>query len=309
MSDIVLVLGGGGARGLAHIGAIRAIEERGVRARALAGCSMGGIVSAFWAAGHDADAMEKVARGIGYEAFLSFGEPGGLVGGERIEALFAEHLPERFEDLDRPLLLTAVDVQKGELVVLSEGPLIPALRATSALPGLIAPVRSGERILVDGGLLNNLPVDLARTLGHAPVVAIDVAAPPDRRLSFDERGFFDRVREVVQPQRALTVELFMKAFDVPQALVTKMRLAMAPPDLRIVPPLDRDFGVEQFGRIDEAIEAGYRATSQALDAAPLERWSGDGTPGSGIDAGEDAAGEADAAGDQDEAGDEDAPRD
>jgi NTE family protein len=265
MSDIVLVLGGGGARGLAHIGAIRALHDRGVRARALAGCSMGGIVGAFLAAGYDAHGMEKIARGIGYRAFLSFGEAGGIVGGERIEALFAEHLPERFEELDRPLLLTAVDVQKGELVVLKEGPLVPALRATSALPGLIAPVRSGDRVLVDGGLLNNLPVDLARTLGHAPVVAIDVAAPPDRRLRFDERGVLDRMREVVQPHRALTVELFMKAFDVPQALVSQMRLAMAPPDLLVRPALDRDFGVEEFGRIDEALEAGERAMHEALD--------------------------------------------
>lgn len=279
MSDIVLVLGGGGARGLAHIGAIRALRDRGVRAHALAGCSMGGIVAAFLAAGYDADGMEEVARGIGYRAFLSFGEVGGIVGGDRIEALLAEHLPERFEDLDRPLLLTAVDVQKGELVVLREGPLIPALRATSALPGLIAPVRSGERVLVDGGLLNNLPVDLARTLGHAPVVAVDVAAPPDRRLRFDERGVLDRMRDVVQPHRALTVELFMKAFDVPQALVSQMRLAMAPPDLLVRPALDRDFGVEEFGRIGEAIEAGERAMHEALEHASLAGAGSGGTSG------------------------------
>lgn len=265
MSKVILVLGGGGARGLAHIGVIRAFEERGIGVKAIAGCSMGGIVGAFLASGHDADEMEEIARGIGYEAFLSFGEPGGIVGGDRIEKLFSEHLPERFEDLELPLLVTAVDVQPGELVVLSEGPLALALRATSALPGLIAPVRSGPRVLVDGGLLNNLPVDLARTMGHAPVVAVDVAAPPDRRLDFEDRGLWERLRDVMQPQHALTVELFMKAFDVPQALVSTMRLAMAPPDLLIRPALDRDFGVEQFGRIDEAISTGYDSACAALD--------------------------------------------
>lgn len=246
---------------------------------------MGGIVGAFLASGHDADAMESIARSIGYEAFLSFGEMGGLVGGERIEKLFAEYLPKRFEDLGVPLLVTAVDVQDGELVVMSEGGLATALRATSALPGLIAPVRFGHRVLVDGGLLNNLPVDLGRTLGHVPLVAVDVAAPSNRRLNFEERGVWDRLREVVQPQRTLTIELFMKAFDVPQALVSKMRLAMSPPDLLIRPPLDRDFGVEQFGRIDEALTVGYEAALEALDGWSPEEWQdGASADGDGADA-------------------------
>lgn len=266
MDEIVLVLGGGGARGLAHVGVIRALEEAQLRVRAVAACSMGGVVGAFLAAGADADAMEKVARGIRYESLLAFGELGGIVGGDGIEKLLAEHLPAEFGDLGIPLLLTTVDVQKGELVVLNSGALVPALRATSALPGLLAPVEHEGRILVDGGLLNNLPVDLARTLGAVPVVAADVAAPPDRELPFhDERGLWTRLKSVLQPQRALTVELFMKSFDVPQALVSQIRLAMAPPDLLIRPDLDRDFGVEQFARIDEAVEAGYRSARRALE--------------------------------------------
>jgi len=265
MDEIVLVLGGGGARGLAHIGVLRALQEAGLHVRAIAGCSMGGIVGAFHAAGYTPDEMEEVARGIRYESLLSFGELGGIVGGEGLANLLAEHLPERMENLDVDLLMTAVDVQKGELVVLNDGGLVQALRATSALPGLISPVRLGDRVLVDGGLLNNLPVDLARTMGHGPVVAVDVAAPPDRQLRFqDDRSFWDRLKDVMQPQRALTVELFMKSFDVPQALVTKMRLAISPPDLLIRPDLGRDFGVEQFGRMDEALEKGYDAGRAAF---------------------------------------------
>lgn len=267
MDEIVLVLGGGGARGLAHVGVIRALEEADIRVRGIAACSMGGIVGAFLASGVGAEEMEKVARGIRYESLLAFGELGGIVGGDGIAALLSEHLPADFGDLAIPLLLTSVDVQKGELVVLNRGALVPALRATSALPGLLAPVEHQERILVDGGLLNNLPVDLARTMGPAPVVAVDVAAPPDRELRFhDDRGLWARLKDVLQPQRALTVELFMKSFDVPQALVSQIRLAMTPPDLLIRPDLDREFGVEQFARIDEALEAGYRSAKQGLAA-------------------------------------------
>ncbi len=265
MDEIVLVLGGGGARGLAHIGVLRALEEADLRVRAIAGCSMGAIVGAFYAAGFTPDEMEEVARGIRYESLLSFGELGGIVGGDGFASLLSEHLPERIDDLSLPLLMTAVDVQKGELVVLTEGSLVRALRATSALPGLISPVRVGDRVLVDGGLLNNLPVDLARTMGDGPVVAVDVAAPHDRRLRFeDDRSFWERLKHVVQPHRALTVELFMKSFDVPQALVTQMRLAISPPDLLIRPDLERDFGVEQFGRIDRALEKGYDAGRAAI---------------------------------------------
>ncbi len=267
MDEIVLVLGGGGARGLAHVGVIRALEEGGVRVHAIAACSMGGIVGAFLASGADADRMEAVAREIRYADLLAFGEVGGVVGGDGIATVLRRYLPERFEDLNVPLSLTAVDVQRGELVILRDGPLVPALRATSALPGLIAPVEHEDRLLVDGGLLNNLPVDVGRTLARRPVVAVDVAVPPDRSLALDgDKSAWSRLREWVQPQRAALTGLFMKSFDIPQALVTRMRLTMTPPDVLIRPALDTEFGVEQFGRIDEALAAGYDAGRGALAA-------------------------------------------
>ncbi len=278
MEEIILVLGGGGARGLAHIGAIRAVEEAGAKVRAVAGCSMGGIVGAFLAAGHDAASMEAVAEEIRYERLLAFGDLGGIVGGDGIARELGQRLPDRFEDLGLPLLVTAVDVQEGALAVLNEGALVPALRATSALPGILSPVEHEGRYLVDGGLLNNLPTDLARTFGPVPVVAVDVAAPPDRRLRFeDDRGLYARLKDAIHPHRALTVELFMKAFDVPQALVTQMRLSMAPPDVLVRPALGSEFGVEQFGRREEAIAAGYEATATALAAFSARR-SGEAAP-------------------------------
>lgn len=264
---IGLVLGGGGARGYAHIGVLRALAERGLRPTTIAGCSAGGLVGAFLGAGYGPEELIELLREQRFETFLDLGTRGGLVGGKRFETFLAEHLPERFEALEIPLSVTAVDLQEGELVVFHSGRLVPALRASSALPGVLSPVKHRERFFLDGGLLNNLPVDVARTQTLRPVVAVDVGAPRDRELVLeDERTLWEKLRHPLVPgQRLLTLELFLKSFDVPAARMTELRLAMHPPDLLIRPPLPKDFLIEDFRRIDEGIDIGYRAATEALD--------------------------------------------
>lgn len=287
--DIGLVLGGGGARGYAHIGVLRALLEHNCQPVAISGCSMGGLVGAFFAAGYSPDAMEALIREAKLIKFLEVGSLGGIIGGGGLEKFLHEHLPENFEELSLPLAVTTVDVQKGELVILRSGKLIPALRATSALPGIFSPMKHRERYLIDGGLLNNLPVDVIRTMTLEPIIAVDVAAPPDRTLEFGDeakasgwsaklqqvfsggmQGFAERVKNVFSGitldflSRSLTIELFMKSFDVPQAVLTELRLAMQPPALLIRPELDHQFGVEDFERLDEALKAGYQAACKCL---------------------------------------------
>jgi NTE family protein len=261
---IGLVLGGGGARGFAHIGVLRAMEEHDLEPVAIAGCSMGGIVGGMIAAGYDAAGIEEGIAGIKTHKILDRGRGGSLVGGKGIANLLDEYLPDTFADLRLPLAVTAVDVQKGEMIVYRQGELRPALRATSAIPGVIEPVEHEDRILVDGGLLNNVPVDVIRTMTHRSVLAVDVAAPPDRRLVF-EGNFLQRAREARKKNhRPLMVELFMKAYDIPTHVLTRMRLSLNPPELLIRPALDPDLKTEDFKRMEEAIEAGYRAASRAF---------------------------------------------
>jgi NTE family protein len=262
-----IVLSGGGARGLAHIGAMRAMEERGLEPVAIAACSMGGIVGALWGAGYRADEIEELFSDMSAGDLLAFGTMGGLIGGKRIERKLTKVLPERFENLQFPLAVTAVDVQNGHLLILRSGALAPALRASSALPGILSPVKHEGRILIDGGLLNNLPVDVIRTMTLAPVLAVDVAAPPDRHLDFEAgESFWKQIESLfTSRQRVLTIELFMKAIDIPQALITEMRLAMQPPELLVRPPLAQDLKVENFDRVEEAIRVGYAATKRALE--------------------------------------------
>jgi NTE family protein len=264
---IGLVLGGGGARGFAHIGVLRALENRGIEVTAIAGCSMGAIIGALHAAGYTSARIHEVFRGIDVIRLLDRSGMGGLIGGRGITRHLEKHIPATFEDLKIPLSATSVDVQRGKLVVLNDGELMPALRATSALPGLVAAVRHRGRVLVDGGLLNNLPVDVIRTMTMDPVVAVDTSAPADRELAFtDERTLWEKLRKpLLEGKRPLVFEMMMKAIDIPQAPLNSIRLSLNPPEVLIRPPLSPDLKIEDYLRLDEAVEAGFAAAEIKLD--------------------------------------------
>jgi len=269
VNNVGLVLGGGGARGMAHLGVLQSMEEHGYRADSIAGCSIGGIVGAMVANGMLAANIIVAFKNLNELDILDFGDMGGIIGSKGIGKMMEKYLPSTFEQLALPLKVTAVDVQVGELVVLGSGPLVPALLATCALPGILSPVSHMDRVFLDGGLLNNLPVDIIRTMTHSPVVAVDIAAPPNRKLDFNKKeGVVDKIKRITKRDfRSLTIELFMKSFDIPAALVTQMRLSMSPPDVLIRPKLETNFGVEDFHRIDEGVTEGYRVAEEMFKNA------------------------------------------
>lgn len=261
---IGLVLGSGGARGYAHIGVLQAIEKRGIEVAAVAGCSMGGIIGALHAAGYSSQRIHEMWKWLELFKLFDRSAMGGLIGGRAITRHLERYLPPTFEELKIPVAVTAVDVQRGKLVVLRSGDLPRALRATSALAGLVAPERHEGRILIDGGILNGLPVDIIRTLTQAPVVAVDVLPPPDREIAFtDNRPAWEKVRHPIRG-RPLIFEMLMKAIEIPQAPLTSIRLSLNPPEVLIRPALDPDLKLEDFKRIDEAVEAGFVAAQAKL---------------------------------------------
>lgn len=265
---IGLVLGGGGARGFAHIGVLKSLEKRGFEPVAIAGCSMGGIVGGLIAGGYDSGKILAIVEKIKPWNLLDRGKMGSLIGGRGMAHQLGKHLPATFEELKIPLAVTAVDLQEGKLVVLADGPLGPALRGTSSIPGIISTEKHADRYLIDGGLLNNLPVDVIRSMTQAPVLAVDVASPPDRRIPVDD-SLVDRAKSVIKGhKRPLTFEMFMKAFDIPAAMLTAGRLALNPPDLLIRPRLDPDLKTEDMKRYSEAVDAGFLAAEAALERFP-----------------------------------------
>lgn len=261
---IGLVLGGGGARGFAHVGVLRALEERSLEPDFIFGCSMGGIIGALAACGlGGARIQEIVEKKLGARA-LAPGKGGSFLGSAGIARVLREHLCDRFEELEIPFAVTTVDLHSGELVVLDSGKLMPALRATIAIPGILPAYEIDDRALADGGLLNNLPVDLIRKRTTSPVVAVNVGEPANRPLDLSEPSLWHQMGSLIEGDRPLTADLFMKAFLIPQADLTRRRLRRHPPDVLITPELPDDFVMESFRRRDLAIEAGYQAAIRAL---------------------------------------------
>ncbi len=262
-----LALSGGGARGLAHIGVLKVLEREGIPVDYLAGTSMGGLIAAGFAAGLSADYLEREALHMGQYAQLvrlfDLTLPGaGLVEGKKIEAYLMQHLGERtFDDLEIPLALMAVDLQNGEEVVLVEGPVVEAVRATISMPGVFVPVYRDGRVLVDGGLLNNLPADVVRRMGADVVMAVDVFMPLDRLPPFPD-GNDGRLP---LPQISLAIETLRRSVLVVGAHLQTQRLAQARPEVLIRPELGRDITLfSGYNRAAEIIAAGERAAEQAL---------------------------------------------
>ncbi len=268
-----LVLGGGGARGLASIGIVEVLEGEGLRPAAIAGTSMGGLVGAFLAAGRSASDCRRLTMELGWRDLLDLPGPGGLIKGQRYAHWLAEHLPPRFEDLRVPLAVTATDIDRGELVVLSEGDLVSALRATTAFPGAFVPVERDGRLLVDGGVLNTLPVDVIRRYDPSPIVAADFAAPRARpllRQSTDSwwRSFWNHL---TFRRRNLAADILLKAVDIMQDELAARRLERFPVDLLIAPQMD-EINIEDFRLAERIIAAGADEARRALAALRRDGW-------------------------------------
>jgi NTE family protein len=261
---IGLALSGGGARGLAHIGVLKVLEREGIPIDCLSGSSMGGIIAAAYAAGVSAAELEVEAHRMAkLRELVKLLDPlpprRGLLAGKRLRAYLSRFVkPDlTFADLRLPLALTAVDLLSGEEIRLDEGPVIDAMLATCAFPGVLPPVASNGHWLVDGGLLNNLPVDVVRNLGAEIVLASNVT--PDsaqespleapESLPFLPDFLWDSYRAVTVLGRALT----------------RIRVIDAKPEVLIQPPLPSDIGIfSSFPRAIEIIAAGEREAYRCL---------------------------------------------
>ena len=248
-----LALGGGGARGLCHIGVWRVLEELDIRPDVLAGTSMGGLLGALIAAGHDAASLEKIARSVDWPRLINWGLTGGILSSERLRAWLRELLPDTFEELQIPLVLTAADVVEGQTRYLNTGDLITAIQATTAYPGALEPVTVGDSVLVDGGILNQIPVDGVRFLGAQRVIAVD--ATTLEPLERPQAGARTRTRR----SPATSLRQAMRAIDVMQAQLTTVRLSLYRPDVLISPPIE-GMTVADFRSSGVAIAAGEEAT-------------------------------------------------
>lgn len=265
---LALALGGGAARGLAHIGVLEVLEREGIRPDCIVGSSMGGLIGALAATGLASRDVAEVARGF---AFPRWFLPGGTIEWDAIFPTAAPVLsPLTFERLVTPLVVTAVDLEAGSEVILHAGRVLPAVRATCAVPGVLAPVKFGGRWLVDGGLVNILPVDVAWMVEPDVVLAVKVGAPRSRRmpqLNWRTTSLLSRFGNLFpNPGTAkLSFEVLVRAAEIVLDRQTALAVAMTGPEVLVEPDL-KDIGLRDFDRIDEAVAAGRLAAEEALPA-------------------------------------------
>ena len=267
-AKIGLTLGGGGARGLAHIGILEVLQREQIPIDVISGTSMGGIVGAMHAVGLSPEQMEaevtkrgeigQILRLIDLRLLGS-----GLLGGKRIKKLLVEMLGAEttFADLRFPFAVVSVDYSSGREVVLKEGNLVDAVRATMSVPGVFEPVEMGGYKLLDGGVLDNVPVGVARDLGAEKVIAVDVL--PNFRLN--EPG----QEPIVPPLKTKKMpKAYWQLWHVELMMIaalTELRLKESAPDVIIRPDLPVDMDVLlSFDRPQEAIECGVQAAEAAL---------------------------------------------
>jgi NTE family protein len=262
---VAVALGGGGARGLAHLGVLDVLRTEGVEPCFLSGTSMGGLVGALAAACHDPEEMLAIARGFRFPGRFV---PGRLLIWERLFPSAAALLRgKRFEDLATPLAVSAVDLVTGEEVALHSGPVLPAVRATCAVPGVFAPERIGAYCLVDGGVTNMLPVDLAWACDPDVVIAVNIVASPPLNLHLDSRySRFATALGHIAPNPVtahLAYEVAMRSVEIALDRQRAMAVAMTGPEVLIDVELSH-VAISDFHQIEEIVEAGRQATLRAL---------------------------------------------
>ncbi|MGI5853426.1 MAG: patatin-like phospholipase family protein [Bacillota bacterium] len=240
-----LALGGGAARGMAHIGVLRVLKREGIRVDCLAGTSMGSVVAAVYAVGTDPNYLARLAEKLRWETLVDIRfNKMGLISGEKVEEVIKILTKGRnFEDTQVPLAVVAADLSSGKPVIFRSGPIYSAVRASIAIPGIFEPVRYENGLLVDGGIVNNVPVQPTRELGADVVVAVDVSH--DHTPS-EPRNF---------------VEVLFKAFEVMGAYINKVQLDSA--DL-VITPNTENIGPAGFYKAAECIAEGERAAEEAL---------------------------------------------
>jgi len=296
---VCLVLGSGSSRGWAHIGAIEALEECGIPIDSIVGCSVGSYVGALYAAGSLDRLKAFVLKMDGKKVFSYFDvvfPRSGLLNGTKKLKEFISLLTDArdFADLDIPVIMVATDLESGDKVVLKSGGLIDALRATMSMPGLFAPARAKGKWLVDGGLVDPVPVSIARAMEVDVVIAVDLNSGlcPRRKwhnpVDYTEKKVEDPPRHKKERINKLAEyyvnaelgvrnklnELFRKELSTPdiietvttsiaimQERITRINLAVDPPDILIQPRL-KELKMMDFDQVEHVIHEGYLAVRE-----------------------------------------------
>ncbi|MGI2066756.1 patatin-like phospholipase RssA [Shewanella sp. MF08487] len=305
-----IALGSGAAKGWAHIGVLNGLAAMGIKPDKVAGCSIGALVGAAYAHEHLPE-LEQWVRGFSSWDVLGLMDirwrKGGLIGGDKVfDVLHARIGDVNIEKLHRPFAAVATDLYSGQEIWFTEGDLRQAVRASCSMPGILAPVRQGERWLVDGAVVNPVPVSMSRAMGVDVVIAVDLYGYHSGRIQAlpvnvtsqkmsaasvemparQETGFMDlfaRGRDYVSnltdkfslgtKSNPGMIAVMSQSMGILEQRHKRARLMGDPPDICIVPAVG-NIGTMEFHRADEAIAAGEAAVEKVAHLIEAALWKG-----------------------------------
>lgn len=308
---IGLALGSGSARGLAHIGVIRALNDAGIQIDYVSGTSFGAMIGAVYASGK-LDSLQDAYLAMDWKKIAYFFDvvfpKSGIIDGDKVADFLREYVhSEHIEELPLPFKAVATELDSGKEVVLETGDIIDAVRASISVPGMFTPVRINEQVLVDGGLVNPVPVNVVRAMGSDIVIAVDVnhdivagKAPKTEMKPANEDTLIkalarlggarypaamERINEGLQSLETPALnhirewlaeeplpnifEVILSSINIMESQITRSRLRIDPPDFLIQPPLGSVRFLE-FNRAEEIISTGYETTRQQLEKLPSD---------------------------------------
>jgi NTE family protein len=278
-----LVLGGGAAYGIAHVGVLKALEEERVPVDIVGGTSMGSIFAGGIALGWPADRIMAEVRSLFSSRFALY-DPTlplrALFGGKKLDRVlrgFFEDIP--IVDLWRPFFCVATNLSTAQPRVHESGSLFEAIRSSCSMPGVFPPWTAGEHLLVDGGLVDNLPIDVMDGYCRGPVIAVDVSPhqrqPKEAGAPSPSGGSTGLWRRLVQLAQVPLLDTLMRSTMIGSQHTVEMSLARHPPALRLIPPL-RHFAMLDWGGYEAIYQAGYACARRELEAGALPRslWEG-----------------------------------
>ncbi len=255
---IGLALGSGGAKGFAHIGVLKALEAAGIPIDYIAGSSIGALTAALYGVGHRHESMRKMALTFRRDVYLDFIIPKmGIISGKKLTELIKLMTHQkRFEDSTLPIRIVATDLIKGEKVIFQKGLLYEAVRASISIPGIFVPVKRGDQLLVDGGVIDRVPISVVRDMGADLVIGVDVAAS-------------------VKAEEVHTIyDVIMQSIDIMQNEI--LRLTELRANVMIKPNVST-YHSKAFMNIEEIIKTGEISGMQAIPEIKkqMQQWKGE----------------------------------
>ncbi|MBD8068409.1 patatin-like phospholipase family protein [Bacillus sp. PS06] len=234
---IGLALGSGGARGFAHLGVIKVLNEENIPIDLIAGSSMGALVGALYTSGLDIDKLYKISSAFKRKYYLDFTVPKmGFIAGNRVKELIRMFTKNKnIEELDIPLSIVATDLLKAERVIFNQGPVASAVRASISIPGIFVPERIDGRILIDGGVIDKVPISVVKDMGADIVIAIDVSSV---KIIEDITSIYDVILQSIEIMQNEVVNHKVMDADI------------------MIRPLVTQYSTRAFTNIEEIIKTG-----------------------------------------------------